>query len=121
MDILKLKSKFGLNNFELANFLGQCAHESANFRATSENPPVKFYGVESYQFKNPKQKDFMELNAKVQGLYFPKQMIVPYVGAELIFNPDGRLKPVIEYGYFYDNKNLYPYWVGGVQVNVIRF
>jgi predicted chitinase len=37
MDLLKLKSKFGLNSFELANFLGQCAHESANFRATSEN------------------------------------------------------------------------------------
>ena len=37
MDFLKLKSKFKLNSFELANFLGQCAHESANFRVTSEN------------------------------------------------------------------------------------
>ena len=47
MDLLKLKSKFGLNSFELANFLGQCAHESANFRVTSENLNYSVQGLQS--------------------------------------------------------------------------
>lgn len=89
---------------------------------TSENPAVKFYGVESYTFKNPKQKDFLELNLKVQGLYLDKQ-IIPYGGAELLFNPDGKLKPIVGYGYFYNNGTgkILPYWMAGLQFNVIRF
>ena len=89
---------------------------------TSENPAVKFYGVESYTFKNPKQKDFVELNLKVQGLYLDKQ-IIPYGGAELLFNPDGKLKPIVGYGYFYNNGTgkLFPYWMAGLQFNLIRF
>lgn len=89
---------------------------------TSENPSVKFYGLESYQFKNPRQKDFVELNLKVQGLYL-NENIIPYGGAELLFNPDGRLKPIVGYGYFYDrfSGQIYPYWMGGLQFNLLRF
>lgn len=89
---------------------------------TSENPSVKFYGLESYQFKNPKQKDFVELNLKVQGLYL-NENIIPYGGAELLFNPDGKLKPIVGYGYFYDrfSGKIYPYWMGGLQFNLLRF
>lgn len=89
---------------------------------TSENPSVKFYGLESYQFKNPRQKDFVELNLKIQGLYL-NENIIPYGGAELLFNPDGRLKPIVGYGYFYDrfSGKIYPYWMGGLQFNLLRF
>lgn len=87
---------------------------------TSENPAVKFYGVESYQFKNPKQKDFVELNLKVQGLYL-NDMLIPYGGAEVLFNPDGKLKPIVGYGYFYQGNKLYPYWLAGLQFNLLRF
>ena len=89
---------------------------------TSENPSIKFYGIESYQFKNPRQKDFVELNLKVQGLYINKQ-IIPYGGAELLFNPNGKLKPIVGYGYFYNNGSgkLFPYWIAGLQFNLIRF
>lgn len=89
---------------------------------TSENTSVKFYGTEAYTFKNPKQKDFVELNLTVQGLYLNKT-IIPYGGAELLFNPDGKLKPVVGYGYFYDHNSgkLDPYWMGGLQFNLIRF
>lgn len=88
---------------------------------TSENPSVKFYGIESYSFKNPKQKDLVELNLKIQGLFVNKTLI-PYGGIELLFNPDGKLKPIVGYGYFYDNFSgkLYPYWMAGVQFNLIR-
>lgn len=91
---------------------------------TSENPSVKFYGLESYTFKNPKQKDFMELNLKVQGLYFDKtKVLVPFAGAEIIFNPDGRIKPVGGYGYYYDHisGSLIPYFMGGLEFNILRF
>lgn len=89
---------------------------------TSENPAIKFYGLESYQFKNPRQKDFVELNLKVQGLYL-NEIIIPYGGAELIFNPDGKLKPIAGYGYFYNNHDaaFYPYFMAGLQFNLIRF
>lgn len=89
---------------------------------TSENPAVKFYGIESYQFKNPKQKDFVELNLKLQGLYISKQ-VIPYGGAELIFNPDGRIKPFAGYGFVYDYKTLkfVPLIEAGIQYNLIRF
>lgn len=87
---------------------------------TSENPSVKFYGVESYQFKNPKQKDFLELNLKLQGLYVD-ETLTPYGGAELLFNPDGKFKPILGYGYFYKENKLVPYFLGGMQYNLIRF
>lgn len=87
---------------------------------TSENPSVKFYGVESYQFKNPKQKDFLELNLKLQGLYVD-ETLTPYGGAELLFNPDGKFKPIVGYGYFYKENKLFPYFLGGIQYNLIRF
>lgn len=89
---------------------------------TSENPSIKFYGVESYQFKNPKQKDFVELNLKINGLYIDK-IIIPYGGAELLFNPDGKIKPSAGYGYFYDHisRTFVPYWALGLQYNLITF
>lgn len=89
---------------------------------TSKNPAVKFYGLESYQFKNPRPKDFVELNLKLQGLYINKTLI-PYAGAELLFNPDGRLKPLVGYGYFYDpiSGKFMPYGMAGMQLNLIRF
>lgn len=89
---------------------------------TSENPAVKFYGLESYTFKNPKQKDFVELNLKLQGLYF-NESLIPYGGVELLFNPDGKFKPIFGYGYFYNNsvQIFEPYFMGGIQYNLIRF
>lgn len=89
---------------------------------TSENPSAKFYGMESYTFKNPRQKDFIELNLKLQGLYV-NNTLIPYGGAELIFNPDGKLKPIAGYGYFYNHLSgkLIPYWSAGLQFNLIRF
>lgn len=89
---------------------------------TSENPAVKFYGVQSYSFKNPKQKDFVELNLKAQGLYVNRE-IIPYASAEILFNPDGKIKPLIGYGYFYDNGSgkLQSYWMGGLEFNLLRF
>jgi|GEM_PF-6049185 len=68
---------------------------------TSENPSIKFYGLESYTFKNPKQKNLLELNVNIQGTYFDEK-IYPQGNAELIFNPDGRLRPYGGYGYYYD-------------------
>lgn len=89
---------------------------------TSENTSAKFYGMESYTFKNPRQKDFVELNLVVQGLVLNKT-VIPYGGAELVFNPDGKLKPIASGGYFYDHISgkFYPYWSLGAQFNLIRF
>lgn len=89
---------------------------------TSPNPSAKFYGLESYTFKNPKAKDVLEFNLKFQGLFINKE-IIPYGGAELLINPDGKLKPIIGYGYFYDygSGKLIPYWMGGLQLNLLRF
>lgn len=88
---------------------------------TSENPSVKFYGVESYQFKNPRQKDFLQLNVNAQALYL-NEVFIPLTGAEIIFNPNGKIKPKISYGYYYNNISgkLLPYWMGGLSVNLIR-
>lgn len=91
---------------------------------TSENPSIKFYGLESYTFKNPKQKDFLELNVKLQSLYFNKtKVLVPFAEAEIIFNPDGKIKPVGAYGYYYENLSgkLVPYWMLGLEFNILRF
>lgn len=87
---------------------------------TSQNPSAKFFGLESYTFKNPRQKDFLELNLKLQGLYVD-QTLTPYGGAELLFNPDGKFKPIVGYGYFYKDNKLFPYFLGGLQYNLIRF
>lgn len=87
---------------------------------TSPDKNLKINGMENFTKTVKTPKDFLEVNAKVQGLYLNKT-IVPYAGAELIFNPDGRLKPVVEYGYFHQQNKLYQYWVGGLQINLIRF
>lgn len=89
---------------------------------SSPNTSVKFYGLESFTFKNPKPKDFVELNLKLEGLLLNKS-VIPFGGAELVFNPDGKLKPVIGYGYYYDNASgkPIPYWAGGLQFNLLRF
>lgn len=89
---------------------------------SSPDKNLKINNVENFTKAIKTPKDFVELNLKVQGLYLNKQ-IIPYGGAELLFNPDGKLKPIAGYGYFYDNKSgqLLPYWLGGLQFNLIRF
>lgn len=89
---------------------------------TSENPSAVFYGVKSYTFKNPQQKDFLELNLKAQAIYLNKE-VTPFAGLELIFNPDGRFKYVGGAGYFYDVKSgtLVNYFSGGINFNLVRF
>ena len=68
---------------------------------TSENPSILFNGVQSFTFKNPKQKDFLEINAKIQAIYI-KPYLVPSVGLELVFNPDGKMLWFGGYNYYYD-------------------
>ena len=82
---------------------------------------LKINNVENFTKDIKTPKDFVELNLKAQGLYINKQ-IIPYGGAELLFNPDGRFKPIVGYGYFYDHLSgkVYPYWSMGVQLNLIR-
>lgn len=89
---------------------------------TSENPAVKFYGMESYTFKNPKQKAAFELNIQGRGLYLNGE-IIPYGGAQAVFNPDGRVRYIVEHGYYYQaqQNKAYPYWLGGLQLNILKF
>lgn len=89
---------------------------------TSPDKNLKINGVENFTKAVKSPKDLMELNLKVQGLYL-NETIVPYGGAEILFNPDGKLKPIVGYGYFYHSTSgqLLPYWLGGLQFNVIRF
>lgn len=87
---------------------------------SSPDKNLKINNVENFTKAIKTPKDFLELNLKVQGLYLDKTFI-PYGGAEIIFNPDGRLKPIIGYGYFYQSDNLYPYLLGGLQFNVLKF
>lgn len=87
---------------------------------TSPDKNLKINGVENFTKAVKVPKDFMELNVKLNGIYLDKTL-TPYMGAELMFNPDGRLKPAIGYGYFYTNGVLIPYWAAGMQLNLIRF
>lgn len=89
---------------------------------SSPDKNLKINNVENFTKVIKTPKDFVELNLKVQGLYLNKQ-IIPYGGAELLFNPDGKLKPIAGYGYFYENQTgkLLPYWMAGLQFNLIRF
>lgn len=89
---------------------------------TSENPAVKFYGLESYSFKNPKTKDFVRLNGKIQGFYL-NETITPYGGLELVFAPDSRISPNISAGYFYHSETgrVYQFFSGGIQFNILKF
>ena len=89
---------------------------------SSPDKNLKINNVENFTKDIKTPKDFVELNLKAQGLYINKQ-IIPYGGAELLFNPDGRLKPIVGYGYFYDHISgkIYPYWMAGLQLNLIRF
>lgn len=87
---------------------------------TSENPSVKFNGMESYTFKNPKQKAAFELNLQGRALYLDGQ-IIPYGGAQAVFNPDGRVRYIVEHGYYNTQQKLLPYWLGGLQLNILKF
>lgn len=89
---------------------------------TSPDKNLKVNGVTNFTKKFPPSKDFLEVNLKLQGLYL-QNALIPYGGAELLLNPDGKLKPIVGYGYFYDNgtKQFLPYWMGGLQYNMIRF
>lgn len=88
---------------------------------SSPDKNLKINGVDNFTKTIKPKKDILQLNLKVQGLYLNK-ILIPYGGAELLFNPDGKLKPVAGYGYFYDNNSgrFYPYWSMGVQLNLIR-
>lgn len=87
---------------------------------TSPDKNIKINGVENFTKAVKVPKDFMELNVKLNGIYLEKTL-TPYMGAELMFNPDGRLKPAVGYGYFYTSGILVPYWSAGIQLNLIRF
>lgn len=89
---------------------------------SSPDKNLKINNVDNFTKAIKTPKDFVELNLKVQGLYLNKR-IIPYGGAELLFNPDGKLKPIAGYGYFYENQTgkLLPYWMAGLQFNLIRF
>lgn len=88
---------------------------------TSENPSIKFYGVESYTFKNPKQKNFLELNINAQGVYIDRS-IFPNANAEIIFNPDGFFRPFIGYGYLYDYNSgkMIKFGNAGFKINLVK-
>lgn len=87
---------------------------------TSPDKNFRINGVENFTKPVKVPKDFVELNVKLNGIYLDKTL-TPYMGAELMFNPDGRLKPAVGYGYFYTNGILIPYWSAGMQLNLIRF
>lgn len=87
---------------------------------TSPDKNLRINDVENYSKEIKTPKDFLELNLKIQGLYLDKTL-VPYGGAELLFNPDGKLKPIVGYGYFYQSNKLYPYFLAGLQFNLLRF
>lgn len=87
---------------------------------TSPDKNFRINGVENFTKPVKIPKDFVELNVKLNGIYLDKTL-TPYMGAELMFNPDGRLKPAVGYGYFYTNGVLIPYWSAGMQLNLIRF
>jgi len=94
---------------------------------TSENPAIKFYGVESYTFKNPQTKNILELtlnadtgqflnDAKInQGLrYYDSEF-------ELTFNPDGKFRVFGNAGLrTYDFKNASPYYQLGLKYLLIK-
>lgn len=71
---------------------------------TSPNPFVKFYGIESYRFKNPDRKDLVNLSAEIGGRYFlkPNNPLQVFAGIRGTFNPDGKFQPSILGGYVYD-------------------
>lgn len=89
---------------------------------TSPDKNLKINGMENYTKALRPSKDFLELNLQVQGLVL-NRTVIPYGGAELVFNPDGKLKPIAGGGYFYDHISgrFYPYWSIGAQFNLIRF
>lgn len=89
---------------------------------SSPDKNLKINNLENYTKDIKTPKDFVELNLKIQGLYF-NQSLIPYGGGELLFNPDGKFKPILGYGYIY-NKSLKifePYFMAGLQYNLIRF
>lgn len=75
---------------------------------TSENPAIKFYGVESYTFKNPQTKNILELSFNAEtGQFFNDMKINPGLRfydaeIELVFNPDGKFR-------FFGNAGLRTY------------
>lgn len=89
---------------------------------TSPDKNLRINGMENYTKALKPSKDFLEFNAQVQALIVNKA-IIPYGGAELVFNPDGRLKPIASGGLFYENmsRKFFPYWSIGLQLNLIRF
>lgn len=87
---------------------------------SSPDKNFKINNVENFTKEIKPLKNFLELNLKLQGLYVDENFM-PYGGAELLFNPDGKLKPIVGYGYFYKENKLVPYFLGGLQYNLIRF
>lgn len=89
---------------------------------TSPDKNLRINGMENYSKELKPVKNFIELNLKLEGLLLNKS-VIPFGGAELVLNPDGKLKPVIGYGYYIDppSGKLIPYWAAGLEFNLIRF
>lgn len=94
---------------------------------TSENPAIKFYGVESYTFKNPQTKNLLELTLNVDtGQFFFDSNLSPGLRfydseIELTFNPDGKLRFFGNTGLrTYDFKTTSPYYQVGIKYLIIK-
>lgn len=94
---------------------------------TSENPAIKFYGLESYTFKNPQKKNLLELTFNADtGQFFNDSRFDPGLRfydseLELTFNPDGKFRIFGNAGLrTYNFKTSSPYYQLGIKYLLIK-
>ena len=88
---------------------------------TSDNPSIKFFGNDSYVYKNPEKKNFLEItidgNVSKYINDFGYQSTI-----NLEFNPDGRLRLYIFGGISSNNFNVPKSFYGlGTQLLILKF
>lgn len=95
---------------------------------TSNNPAIMFNGVETLKVPNKQVKNFLELTFDADtGQYFYdrefiKGLMFYDASLNVIFNPDGRIRPYINVGTrTYNFKTQSPYWSGGLKILITKF
>ncbi len=86
---------------------------------SSPDKNLTINGVENFTRSFSAPHNFLELNILVHGTYFDGR-IRPHANAEVLFNPDGRIRPFAGYGYIYSDNVFTPIIVGGLKFNVIK-
>lgn len=76
-------------------------------------------GVENFTKYLSAPRNFLELNLSVQGWLLDGK-IYPTGSAEVLFNPDGRVRPFGGYGYFYNDGKLQPIINAGLKINLLK-